>query len=449
MSMRDLIGKSFLFFLLTLPVFGSAEEKIVFSEQFDSPDALKKWHVVEYPGSGTVSLDKGALSITHKHNPGKGSYAEIPIPAISRGQVDFDVLIDPDHADPGTKIGLIFEIYNIASFWHDSLSDWRLYFPEPNAKRMPNFNFEPVGHQRIARVGKYKYVHYRIFFDEKLDLVEFYVGDMKDPKAARYDVSVFGHGFYRGGYLRIGSFAFTSDPYRTLVDNIVIREFSGETEVQKKDQILIFDGFTSDHFKVYPYLKKKNAANVRRYTWNSPGANLLADANNFRYEGMPGLHTVERASLIIFNDAPNVDAPLQKQILRSVQNGADLLILSGAFSLGKGGYKDSPIGDALPADLPDTWAVAGEKHSPIVLDQKPGLITEKDSVLYHYWDLKPGNGAEILATAGTGKIPVLLRRKYGKGSITVLAATACGPAGKNSFWKGSFINRLIDFLSKD
>ena len=186
---------------------------------------------------------------------------------------------------------------------------------------MPNFNFEPVGHQKIAKVGKYKYVHYRIYFDEKLDLVEFYTGDMKDPKTARYDVSVFGHGFYRGGYLRIGSFAFTTDVYRTLVDNIVIREFSGETELQNKDQILIFDGISSNHYNVYPLLKKKNLWNdtgARHYVWNSPGANIQAHKNNFSYEGMPGFQTVEKAALIIFNDTQNVEAPLQKQIIKTL-----------------------------------------------------------------------------------------------------------------------------------
>ena len=442
-------GKVLLFGMIAaFAIQANAEDKIVFSENFDSPDALKKWHVVEYPGSGTFHLEKGALAVVHKNNPGKGSYIEIPVPNISRGQIDFDVLIDPEHAEPERKIGLTFELYNIATFWHDSLSDWRLYFPEPNAKRMANFNFEPVGHHKIAKVEKYKYVHYRICFDEKQDLVEFYTGDMNDPKAARYDVSVFGHAFYRGGYLRIGSFAFTTDQYKTLVDNIVIRECSGATEKLKKDQILIFDGISSNHFKVVPLLKKMNLwkkTGARCYAWNSPGPNLLADKNNCVYEKMPGFQTVGKAALIIFNDAPNVEPSLQKEILKSVYDGADLLILSGLFSLKNGGFNGSPIGEKLPVILNDDWTVKGDADTPVLLDQN-NLVTENNSVMYHYWDLKPEKDAEILATAGNGKIPILLRKKFGQGSITVLTATACGPAKNNSFWKTSILENIINYL---
>lgn len=453
MNIRNFTARSILFlFAFLCSVQGFSEEKIIFSEKFNSPDALKKWRITEYPGSGTFQVVDGALSVTHKNNPGKGSYIEFPLPPVSRGQVDFDVLIDPDRVNPTIEIGLTFEIFNIATFWHDSLRDWRMYFPEPNAARMPNFNLEPVGHHKISNVGKHKYVHYRILFDEKLDLVEFYTGDMNDPKAARYDVSVFGHAFYRGGYLRIGSFAVTTDTYRTLVDNVVIRELPDSADALKKDQILIFDGISSDHFKYNQILKKKNTFGTdkpRRYAWNSPGPNLLADKNNFRYEVMPGLQSVERASLIIFNDAPNVDAPLQKQILKSVHNGADLLILSGVFSLSKGGYNDSPIGNVLPVTLTGKWDIEGDDKTPVVLDANSELVTEKSSVMYYYWNLKPTDDAEILATAANGKIPVFLRRKFGKGTISVLTATAYGPAEKNSFWKTSFPENLIKFLGKN
>lgn len=439
-------------FFVVLPFRGFSGSRVVFSENFDSPDALKKWHVVEYPGSGTFRVENGTLSVIHNHNPGKGSYIEIPIPAVSCGQVDFDVLIDPDHVDPTVRIGLTFEIYNIASFWHDSLRDWRMYFPEPNASRMPNFDLEPVGHHRISMVPKYKFVHYRIVFDEKRDLVEFYSGDMLDPKASRFDVSVFGHGFYRGGYLRIGSFGITSDSYRTIVDNVVIREFSGNSEVRKKDQILIFDGICSDLFKVYPLLKKKNpwnAEGARRYTWNSPGPNLLPDRNNFRYDGMPGFQTVENAALIIFNDAPNVDEPLQKQIVRSVSDGADLLILSGVFSLGKGGFRNSSLEKILPVILPDDiWTLAGDGKTDYSLHSKNGFgWNAEGKVLFHFWDLKPSEGAEVLVTVSKPDerrdIPILLRKRFGKGNVYVLTGTACGQSRENSFWEGDFLMNLL------
>ena len=307
--------KSFLFALLTgavLPFTGIGEERIVFSEKFDSADSLKKWRIVEYPGSSTFRIDKGALSVDHQHKPGFGSFMEIQVPVVKKGRIDFDVLIDPENVNPGARIGLTFDLYNIATFWHDSCRDWRMYFPEPNAKRLPYFLLEPVGHQKIASVKKQQYVHYTILFDEEADLVEFYAGDPGDPKATRYDVSVYGNAMYRGGYLRIGSFAYTTAPYRTLVDNVVIREITGEEQVQAKKEYLIFDGAGSDHYPVYKLLKKSGA---RRYVYNSPGASV-SNMNNLQYFGMPGSKTVQGAKLIVFNDAPNVHPALQKMILK-------------------------------------------------------------------------------------------------------------------------------------
>ena len=70
-------------FFVVLPFRGFSGSRVVFSENFDLPDALKKWHVVEYPGSGTFRVENGTLSVLHKHNPGKGSYIEIPIPSVT------------------------------------------------------------------------------------------------------------------------------------------------------------------------------------------------------------------------------------------------------------------------------------------------------------------------------------------------------------------------------
>ena len=212
------------FALLTFSAF--AAEKVVFEEKFDSPDALKKWRI-DTPADGPkYRIDKGALSVEHIHKFQERSYIEIPIPRIKKGKLEFDVLIDPDHSVAGDRIGLTLGFYNISTFWHDSCKDWRMYFPEPEAKRLPYFFIEPVGHRRISRVAKHKYQHYCILFDHDADLIEFYVDDMQDPKSARYDMSVWGHDYYQGSYLKIGSYAYASYPYRTLVDNVKLTEIT-------------------------------------------------------------------------------------------------------------------------------------------------------------------------------------------------------------------------------
>lgn len=418
-------------------------EKIIFSENFNSPEALSKWRISTAADGPQFRIENGALSVEHRHKPNFGSFIEMRIPLIKKGRIDFDVLIDPERKDPRDRIGLTLDIFNISTFWHDSCNDWRMYFPEPEIKRLPYFFIEPVGHKKIAAVPKYKYVHYRIVFDHDADLVEFYVDDLKDPKSARYDVSIMGHAYYQGAFLRIGSYGYTQNSYRTLVDNIVVTEMSERADsIRKKDEILVFDGLLTTYLPMKRVLK---GAKFRVYHWDSPVYNV-SNTNNYQYMKMPGFQTVKNAKTIIFNDAPNVPEALQKKILDSVKEGADLIIFSGLCSLGKGEFKDTPIGRALPVILTDEWAIAGHSEKPIRLDAKPGLVPKDGAVMYYYWDLKPAEGAEILATADNGKIPVLIRKKFGKGTVTVLAATVCGPAGKDCFWKTAFVDNIRNFL---
>ena len=420
-------------------------EKIIFAENFDSADALSTWRISTADDGPQFRIDNGALSVEHKHKPNYGSFIEMRIPLIKKGRIDFDVLIDPERKAPFNRIGLTLDIFNISTFWHDSCNDWRMYFPEPEVKRLPYFFIEPVGHKKIAAVQKYKYSHYRIVFDHDADLVEFYVDDLKDPKAVRYDVSVMGHAFYQGSYLRIGSYGYAQNPYRTLVDNIVVTEMpEGKDGEVKRTENLVFDGLLTTHILMKQVLKEEN---FRVYHWDSPGANV-SNTNNCQYMKMPSFQTVKNAKRIIFNDAPNVPEPLQKKILQSVSEGADLIIFSGLCSLGKGEFKDTLIGNALPVILTDEWAIAGSHEKPIKLDPKSGLVPD-GAVMYYYWNLKPSADAEVIATADNGKIPVLVRRKFGKGSIIVLTATVCGPTGNNSFWKSDFINHLGALSSKE
>ena len=439
---------------LALPVMGSAAEKVVFKETFDTPESLKKWTITNVANSGKFAVENGALCVTHEHNPGNGNYMEIRIPKIKRGRVDFDVMIDPERYNPAARIGLTFEIYNIATFWHDSCRDWRLYFPEPNYKRMPEFDIEPVGHQRITVVPKHKYVHYSIFFDEEKDMVEFYSGDMRDPKAARYDVSVYGHGFYRGGFLRIGNFGFTDGPYRTLVDNVVVTEMSEETAAQPKTEFLLFDGIASDIVKFNEAMKPLK---VRRYVWDSTGANIVAHINNCEFVGMPGFQSVEKAQLIVFNDTVNIEPALQRKIMESVKNGTDVLFQGGHFTFNKGGYKNSPFEMILPIKMKDSlWGVSGDKAKALSLSTAGSFKWDnaKDSKIYYYWDMEPADGSEVLLTAsesgwfGKKDIPILVRKKFGKGYVYVFIGTPCGPSTETSFWNKDYVSAILKFIKE-
>ena len=161
-------------FVLVCSAWAAGAEKIVFKETFDNADALKKYRIVRQKNGVEFTVEKNTLFVHHKDVPYSG-FIEIPVPMIKKGRLDFDVTVNPSK-NVSSGIGLTLDLYNISTFWHDACNDWRMYFPEPNAKRMLFFNIEPVGHQKIAAVKDYVKKHYRIRFDEEADLVEFYVG---------------------------------------------------------------------------------------------------------------------------------------------------------------------------------------------------------------------------------------------------------------------------------
>jgi len=431
--------------LLTLLILAgvllSAGERTVFQADFSTPDSLKAWRAVTYPDGGSFECRDNALTITHRHAKRRGGFIEIPVPLIKKGRLDFDVITPAD----GHGVSLTLDLYNISTFWHDGCRDWRLYFAEPNANRLPYYPIEPVGHHRIAAVPKGKTLHYRIHFNEALDLVEFYVENMDDPAATRYDVSVFGHAFYQQSLLRLGSFGYAPAVYSTTISNIILTE---ETEEQagesarKQDLTLVFDGMASRHHKMEGILPK----GFRRYIWDNPGHNPT-NTNTCSYLNMPGFDTLAHAKTIIFNDSPNVPAPLQKLMVAAVEDGAHLLFLGGLCTLNKGEFHDTPLGKVMPVNLENQWILngSGEKALPFTPAAGTAWSASGESlgVCYYYLGLPLIQDAEILLRAGQDGPPLLVRKKLGNGSITVLLATACGPNTPDSFWNTNLVKQIL------
>ena len=409
-----------------------ADGKTVFTERFDSPESLNKWRKVERKGGAKFSVKGNALSVLHGNIATGGGFVEIEIPVIRKGQLDFDITVSPDRA-PAGGIALTLDIYNISTFWHDACGDWRMYFAEPEVKRLPFFWLEPVGHKKICEFPKYRKVHCRIKFDADADLVEFYADDMKDPAAIRYDVSVIGHAMYQGGYLRIGSFGYIPSPYETHVSNLVLTEDTAEqTAVTERKYSVIFNGISSDHYPMAELLKD-SGTEQRFYPWNSPGS-CASNSNNYQYFKMPGFQTVDQAKYIIFNDAPNVPEALQKRILDSVHEGAHLLIMGGFWTLSKGFFQNTSLGDALPVEFGSAWKLIGDGKTPFLI---PGTKTE----VWYLLNLPAKADAQILRKAGN--IPMLVKKQHGKGTISVLTATAGGPDTPNVFWRTPVLKELV------
>ncbi len=431
------------FFIISIILSGvmmMAGEKTVFKADFQSDDSLKNWRAVTYKIGAEFHANDGVLTVTHHSAQRRGGFIEIPVPLIKKGRLDFDVNTPAD----GKGIGLTLDLYNISTFWHDACRDWRLYFPEPNANRLPYFTIEPVGHHSIGKVPKGETIHYRIRFDESIDLVEFFIGNMDDPAAVRFDVSVFGRAFYQQPLLRLGSFGYAPSVYSTTISNLVLTEETTDAAQKTvRDLILAFDGVSSNVYNMTQLLPK----GFRHYIWDSPGANLI-NTNNCDYSSLPGFGTIDRARAIIFNDAPNIPVPLQKRMVSAIEEGANLLIIGGLFTLNKGGFANSPLGQVLPVELSDQWRLGGSETPLTITDAKQGFLPSdfKAGVCFYYLDLPPVKDAEVLLTAGKGGFPILVRRRCGNGSITVLLATPCGPDSPNAFWHSALIKHLLSPL---
>lgn len=121
--------------------------------------------------------------------------------------------------------------------------------------------------------------------------------------------------------------------------------------------------------------------------------------------------------------------------LRSfVEKGGKLIILGGLNTLGQGGFKYTYLEDILPVELKGAWEVIKGKK-PLVLASRKGKTYKEKPSLYYYHNVNAKNGVEILMWAGDK--PVLLKRKYGKGSVIVFTGTVMGDKQKDEkpFWE--------------
>ncbi len=389
----------------------------------------------------------------------RGGYAEIGIPLCRRGVIEFDLKID--HRLRG--IGLFMDFYNVSLFWHDYCNDWRRYFPEPTARRMKNFNVEPVGHRRIGPVRKGVWSHYKICFDTDKDRVEYYRDNMNDPVFIDGTVAVLGRSEYLGGKLRIGNWGVTKGPMKFLIDNIRISsadKASGITGKVPRESILVFNGLSHNRYNIPAALVKTGIGKERivNYFLENPKP-ALTPRNKFFSTALPGLASAAKAKCFVLVDFPfgpdNVIPDyIVKDMLDNVRQGARLVVLGGLCSLGKGEYQDSSLAYYLPVKLKDPWQIRkADKPLPIVAvakDYRGYLASKPVPCVVYYHDLATTREAEVLL--GAGDRPLLVSRKLGQGEIVVFLGTTCGTVPANYpqplFWKWSgwpeLARRIVD-----
>lgn len=440
MMMNNKILSLFAVLLFAAPSFARAEEKVVFSEDFSKPDALNRWHKVLTPGGNTYAVENGKLAITLRHKFRNAGYIEVHVPVVRKGRLDFDLTINPENVYSRDRIGMTLDLYNIYTFFHDFRKEWRFYDPQPNSKRIRGFILEPAGHRNITKIKHGIPIHYRIEFDTDQDVIEFYAGNMDDPALGIYDAAPLGRAEYHGGTIRIGSFGYIiPNPYKVYVDNIRLTEIKPSAAANvKRDLILVYRGVDSKRrYRPEEQFKKAKVSPelIRSFDLHFVGANNGC-TNNIVFSGMPGRKTLQRAKTMLLLDSPAMPVTQHNLILNEVKNGLHLIICGGLFTLGKGDFINTPIGNELPVKLETPWEVKGSPKQPLTLQSvKGGPALKGRSVLYHYHDHAPVKDAKVLMKAGNK--PILTTRSYGKGRITVFSGTTSGPDTKDAFWNTS------------
>ena len=128
-------------------------------------------------------------------------------------------------------------------------------------------------------------------------------------------------------------------------------------------------------------------------------------------------------------------------MLAAVKDGAKLLIMGGFFTLHKGGFADSALGRVLPVVFSNRWSMAGDKNTPLEL---AGL--KNKAILYYHLNLQKSEDAQVLVSAGG--VPVLLQKKYGKGTVTVFTGTIGGNINEKVFWKNGALKEILEMALK-
>jgi len=419
---------------------------VIFSENFDGikdGTDLKdlNWTVKAKENQSLWKIEGGVLKVTCFPNPYNGGFVEKEIPVIRKGTLDFDANIAMEGAGNARGIAFTVDIYNISTWFHDYCGDWRRYFPEGPGKRMEGYNIEPVGHRVLTKIDKGKWNHYKIYFDADSGIVEYYCNDMTDPVYVDGDVPVLGRAEYQGGYIRLASMGFVNGPVTYAIDNIVLAEAetSAEVKTSEKSNILVFQGISSNEYRVADALEKLEGYSVREY-WVDVLYSGVA-RNRLKMEKLPGSATLTNSKVMIFVDVPVGPDCLPDYFLNRlaewVKEGGILITLGGPFSYGKGMYKDTLLEKIIPVNITGPWEVK-KATSPLVIkpiEKQLSTFTARIEIdrpaVYYYHNITGKDEAKVLITSEQG-IPLWWYWNYGKGKVISFIGTAMGMTGDNT-----------------
>lgn len=291
------------------------------------------------------------------------------VPLVERGRLDFDFKTVPPGQNRAQAAFLT--LYGIRVFFHDACQDWRVIYPEPNARREIGFADEPVRHERIASVLAGVWHHCRIVFDAPADRVEFFLDDMSDPAYMTASMSVWSESEFLGGMLRVGGMGGSPGGIAEF-KNVILEKAEEAVRPVERTETLVFEGPVSTHYGVGEWLGDRQ----RTYRLDFTGSTYLPK-NNYKYVRLPGAETVRKAKRVVLVDAPlspecAIPGFLLKEIIESVKEGAELIVLGGPFSLERGGYSEGELVDILPERALAPTPFSRECKAPEIIERTVG-----------------------------------------------------------------------------
>jgi hypothetical protein len=421
--------------------------EIIFSENFDgvkdkTPLSELNWDVRAADSQSLWNIEDGYLKVTCFNNPYNGGFVEKEVPLVRKGVFEFDANIAMEGRENAQGIALTAEVYNISTWFHDYCGDWCRYFPEPPSKRLTGFRIEPVGHKSLTKVEKGKWNHYRIYFDADEGIVEYYCNDMKDPVSVDADVPVLGRAEYEGRHIRFASMGFVNGSVSYGIDNIVLataQSTDAEKPSAENNNILVFQGISSNEYRVAEILKEKMGRYSIREYWLDVGL-ALTPKNRFKMERLPGRTTLDESRVIIFVDLPVEPGAVPEYFLKRlegwVKNGGVLITLGGPYSYGKGGYKGTLLEVLLPVKIVGPWEVKKATNPLVIkpekcLDRFAVQIKKDRPAVYYYHDLAVKGEAKILA-GSEQNLPLWVYHDYGEGRVISFIGTVMGASRDNT-----------------
>ncbi|MBI2200941.1 MAG: hypothetical protein HYU43_03265, partial [Armatimonadetes bacterium] len=153
--------------------------------------------------------------------------------------------------------------------------------------------------------------------------------------------------------------------------------------------------------------------------------------------------TIRHLDALVLNNVPAVFMTLRQRyaMAKFVEAGGGLLVIGGEWSLDRGGFQNTLLGDLLPVELPAPSPAGTTLYPDGLVLQPTDDLALRDRVdwsaeprIFCLHHVKPKPDAKILLTAG-GQ-PLVVEGRSGKGRVIVFAGSTMGlvPPGRLAFW---------------